>query len=139
MKRYFIVLFSVLIILFANNSMGSNGVILPELQITGKYLKDYVPFPGNNINVTKYPAQLVIDSDNGKIVGIKALYDKSVSFSEVEFSINNIYGDWQFSKNEEPQISLWRVTAKKIAISLSIDDNGLAMLIVLPFKDLQKK
>ena len=136
MKKYFITLICFLNFLTTSNAIEFNRVILPDFQIVGRDLKDYIPFSDKNFNVNfmKYPTQLVIDIHNGNIAGMRIYYDKSVSFEEVEDSINKIYGDWQLSKNEKPPLSLWRVVPQEMAIQLSVDDNGLVQIIVLPFR-----
>jgi len=124
--------------LTVSNAIETTEVILPDTQIIGMDLKNYVPFHDDkSATQKKYPMQLVIDADNGKIVGVKALYDKSVSFIEAESSINKFYGDWHISRSEKPLTSLWRVTPKEIAIQLSLYSNGYVEVIILPFKKLK--
>jgi len=118
-----------------SNAIETTEVILPDTQILGMDLKNYVPFHDDKSAANKkYPIQLVVDADNGRIVGVKAVYDKSVSFIEAESSINKFYRDWHISRNEKPLMSLWRVTPEEIAIQLSLDSNGYVEVIFLPFK-----
>ena len=124
--------------LTVSNAIENTEIILPDTQIIGMDLKNYVPFHDDkSVTNKKYPMQLVIDTDNGIIVGVKAVYDKSVSFIEAESSINKFYGDWHISRNEKPLTSLWRVPPKELAIQLSLDDNGYVQVIIMPFKKLK--
>jgi len=135
MKFYLITVVVLFNILVTSSSMGRAGVGLPDFQIVGKSLDDYILFSNNTQSVVKYPKQLIIDTNKGSIVGLVLFYDKSVSFSDVELSINEIYGNWKLTKSYDPQISLWRVTPKKISIQLSINESGLVEVIILPFRN----
>lgn len=125
MRIYFILIFFILNILSVSNAQESSGVVLPDIQIMGKNLKDCLNFlDDKSASIRKSPKQILIDTDNNKIVGIKAVYDTAVSFSEVENSLNKVYRDWQLAGHENSTMRLWRVSSIKVAIQLSLDDSG---------------
>src|SRR6266404_8424438 len=57
-----------------------------------------------------YPGQVMTDLVNGQIVGLTAVYDKSVSASELRAAINALYGKWTFHSES---ISIWRVESEQ--------------------------
>ena len=62
-----------------------------------------------------YPAQILTDLVKGEVVGLTAVYDKSVSASELRAAINTLYGRWTFHSDS---ISMWRVESEQFVISI---------------------
>ena len=72
-----------------------------------------------------YPAQVFTDLVNGEVVGLTAVYDKSVSKNELRAAINTLYEKW------ERLDGLWRVKPERIVIQLSERSDGTKQLIYL--------
>src|SRR5256885_5209678 len=68
-----------------------------------------------------YPAQILTDLINGQVVGLTAVYDKSVSASELRAAINALYGKWAFHSDS---ISTWRVESEQFAVSIFDGSDG---------------
>ena len=75
-----------------------------------------------------YPAQVMTDFVNGEVVGLTAVYDKSVSEKELRAAINALY------EKSAIQDGLWRVESERIVILLSERGNGAKQLIYLKLK-----
>jgi hypothetical protein len=72
-----------------------------------------------------YPAQVSTDFVNGEVVGLTAVYDKSVSKNELHAAINTLYEKW------ERLDGLWRVEPERIVIQLAERSDGTKQLIYL--------
>lgn len=72
-----------------------------------------------------YPAQMMTDFVNGEVVGLTAVYDKSVSEKELRAAINALY------EKSAVQDGLWRIESERIVILLSERGNGAKQLIYL--------
>jgi len=68
-----------------------------------------------------YPAQILTDLVNGHVVGLTAVYDKSVSASELRAAIEALYGKWTF---HGVGISSWRVESQQFVVSIFDGDDG---------------
>jgi hypothetical protein len=77
-----------------------------------------------------YPAQVLTDLVNGEVVGLTAVYDKSVSAAELRSAINTHYGKWSFLGSPT---NLWRVEPEQLAIQLYERNDGTKQLIYLKF------
>jgi hypothetical protein len=75
-----------------------------------------------------YPAQVLTDFVNGEVVGLTAVYDRSVSKEELRAAINAIYG-----KSPQVVTDIWRVEPEQLAISISQADSGSNEVIYLKF------
>jgi len=73
-----------------------------------------------------YPAQVLTDFVNGEVVGLIAVYDRSVSTEEIRAEINAVYGN-------SPQVvhDIWRVEAEQLVISLAKTQSGANEVIYL--------
>ena|ERR1700704_6151854 len=83
-----------------------------------------------------YPAQLLTDLVNGEIVGLTAVYDKSVSTTEIRAAFNTFYGKWQLALNgdtSDTRLWLWRVEPEQLVIQLSDRDDGVKLVTYLKF------
>jgi hypothetical protein len=78
-----------------------------------------------------YPAQILTDLVNGEIVGLTAVYDKSVSADELRAAINNLYGKWSLPHSDS--MSLWRIEPEQFAISTFDGADGAKEVTYLKF------
>jgi len=72
-----------------------------------------------------YPAQVLTDLVNGEVVGLTAVYDKSIPEAEIHKAINVLYAKW------ERLDRLWRVEPERIVIQLSERSDGTKQVIYL--------
>lgn len=72
-----------------------------------------------------YPAQVLTDFVKGEVVGLTAIYDKSVSQEEIRKAVDLLYAKW------ERLDGLWRVEPERIVIQLSERKDGTKQLIYL--------
>jgi hypothetical protein len=77
-----------------------------------------------------YPAQIMTDLVNGQVVGLTAVYEKSVSASEVRAAIEALYGKWTF---HGVAISGWRVESQQFAVLISDGADGAKQVTYLKF------
>jgi hypothetical protein len=75
-----------------------------------------------------YPAQVLTDLVNGEVVGLTAVYDKSISTGEVRTAINTLYGKWSFLGSPT---NLWRIDSEQFVIQLFERDDGTKQVIYL--------
>jgi hypothetical protein len=73
-----------------------------------------------------YPAQVLTDFVNGEVVGLTAVYDKSVSKEEIRATIDALY-----AKSHQANMDIWRVEAEQLVISLFDGDNGAKEVVYL--------
>ena len=78
-----------------------------------------------------YPAQVLTDIVDGEIVGLTAIYDKSVSTKEVLSTINRLYGKWQRIDNDVSAV--WRVEPEQLAIQAFKGKGGTTEVMYLKF------
>jgi hypothetical protein len=79
-----------------------------------------------------YPAQVLTDFVNGEVVGLTAVYDKSVSAEELRAAIHNLYGERPPTLQSEA-MSTWRIEAEQLVISMTDGIDGAKELIYLKF------
>jgi hypothetical protein len=77
-----------------------------------------------------YPAQIMTDLGNGEVVGLTAVYGKSVSESELRAAIEALYGKWTF---HSVAISTWRVESQQFSVSISDGVDGAKQVTYLKF------
>ena len=83
-----------------------------------------------------YPAQVLTDVVNGEIVGLTAVYDKSVSTMEIRDAFNTLYGKWQLTypdDNSKTRLWLWGVKPEQLSIQLSERNDGTKQVVYLKF------
>ena len=80
-----------------------------------------------------YPAQVLTDFVNGEVVGLTAIYDRSVSEKELRAAINALYEKSAVrGANGMVLDGLWRVESERIVIQLSPEySDGRKQLIYL--------
>lgn len=72
-----------------------------------------------------YPAQVLTDVVNGEVVGLTAIYDKSVSMKELESAIDTLY------PKAERMPGMWRSKPEQIVIQLYERKDRTKQLIYL--------
>jgi hypothetical protein len=77
-----------------------------------------------------YPAQVLTDFVNGEVVGLTAVYDKSVSTQELRAAIETLYAKWKFPLDSSSPF-LWRITPEQLVAELSERDDGTKMVVYL--------
>ena len=79
-----------------------------------------------------YPAQVLTDFVNGEVVGLTAVYDKSVSAEELRAAIAKLYGE-RFLTVHSDTMSVWRIEAEQLAISMFDGIDGAKEVTYLKF------
>jgi len=79
-----------------------------------------------------YPAQVLTDLVNGEVVGLTAVYDKSVSIEEIRAAVNRLYGKRPPSFHSD-SMSTWRIEEEQFAISIFDGADGAKELTYLKF------
>jgi hypothetical protein len=77
---------------------------------------------------TVYPAQVLTDFVDGEVVGLTAIYDKSVSMQELRAAIDLPYARWRAAALDGEGISMWKVDAEQMVIQLSDWDDGKRLI-----------
>ena len=79
-----------------------------------------------------YPAQVLTDFVKGEVVGLTAVYDKSVSTEEIRAAINRFYGNLPPVIHSD-SMSTWRIEKEQFAISIFDGTEGAKELTYLKF------
>ena len=79
-----------------------------------------------------YPAQVLTDLVKGEVVGLTAVYDKSVSTEHIRAAVNRIYGKRPPSFHSD-SMSTWRIEEEQFAISIFDGTDGAKELTYLKF------
>ncbi len=74
-----------------------------------------------------YPAQVLTDFVNGEVVGLTAIYDKSVSREELRTAIDALYAKSAL----QGLTDMWRVEPEQLVISIIDGCNGAKEVIYL--------
>lgn len=110
--------------LCANAQNGGNParVILPNPQLIHCHAAACSQLWKENpaAKVTVYPSQVLTDVVNGEVVGLTAVYDKSVPISKIREAVDAQYGRWKHADLcTTDKICIWRVEAEQYLINLS--------------------
>jgi len=105
------------------------GVVLPSPQLIHCRSVECSQLWNKNGGPALYPAQVLTDVVNGEVVGLTAVYDKSVSMEELRSAIDELYPNAAI----HGLTGLWRVEAEQIAIQLSSRKDGTKQLVYLKF------
>jgi hypothetical protein len=71
-----------------------------------------------------FPKQVIVDTDQGCIYGMTALYDKSLPSDLIKSAIEERYKQWSLEEIKSPALHLWRVEPQKFSIQLSVADKA---------------
>jgi hypothetical protein len=128
-----IAIWCLLVAFCADAQVGANprGVVLPSPQLihcrsaecTQLWKKD-------SGDTASYPAQVLTDVVNGEVVGVTAVYDKSVSLEELRSAIETLYPNPEHAIHG-PSGSSWRVEAEQLVIQLCGWNDGTKWVIYL--------
>ena len=77
-----------------------------------------------------FPAQVRTDFVNGQVVGLTAVYDKSVSASDLRTTIEALYGKWTF---HGLAVSNWRIESQQFVVSMFDGAEGATEVTNLKF------
>jgi hypothetical protein len=69
-----------------------------------------------------FPKQVILDTEQGCIYGMTAMYEKTVSFDELKGAIDEQYGKWALPGFDKSHTRLWRIEPEKYAIHLAVLD-----------------
>jgi hypothetical protein len=83
----------------------------------------------SSVGGTVYPAQVLTDFVNGEVVGLTAVYDKSVTREELRATIDALYPKPTF----QVATDIWRVEPEQLAISIFDGSNGSKVVTYLKF------
>ena len=128
-------LLSVSLYASAQASSGTHTIVLPNPQLIhchaaacSQLWKDDSVAKG-----TVYPAQVLTDVVNGELVGLTAVYDKSVSLTDIRDAIDAKYGRWKRADLcSTDKICIWRVDSEQLVINLSSPKDH-TLLVYLKF------
>lgn len=113
----------------AQVSKTTGGVVLPSPQLIHCRSVECSQLWNKNGEPAAYPAQVLTDVVNGEIVGLTAVYDKSVSIENLRSAIDTLYP--KAAIHGLP--GMWRVEAEHLTISLSDWNDGTKRVIYLKF------
>jgi hypothetical protein len=78
-----------------------------------------------------YPSKVLVDINDGGIIGLIALYNPSTSIDVIKAAIDERYGKWAAPDFKTGPLNLWRIEPEKFVIQLVKYDNGTIQLIYL--------
>ena len=67
-----------------------------------------------------YPSQVLTDLVDGSVVGLTAIYEKSVSLDQLRSAFDALHPNSSFADTK----TLWRVESEKIAIQIASQEDG---------------
>jgi len=105
-------------------AQNADRVVLPNTNLLRCNSSDCSQlWSGDTDQKAIFPKQLIVDTKQGCIYGMTALYDKSVPFDLVKSALDNRYRQWSMKELDKPALHLyvWRVP-QKLAIQLTVDD-----------------
>lgn len=119
-----------LVALCANAQVGGSlrAVVLPSPQLIHCRSVECSELWERNGGPADYPAQVLTDIVNGEVVGLTALYGKSVSIEELRSAIHTLYPNAEVIDGP-PWV--WRVKPEQLVIQLSERKDGTKQLIYL--------
>src|ERR1700747_1979382 len=103
------------------------GVVLPSPKLIHCHSVECSHLWEKNGWPAGYPAQVLTDVVNGEVVGVTAVYGKSVSVEELRAAIDTLYPKAEIQGLPE----LWRVEAEQLVIQLFDRKDGTKQLIYL--------
>lgn len=105
------------------------GVVLPSSQLIHCRSVECSQLWNKNGGPAAYPAQVLTDVVNGEVVGLTAVYDKSISIEELRSSVDELYPHAAVHGLQ----GLWRVEAEQLVIQVSARKDGTKQLVYLKF------
>lgn len=108
-------------------------IILPDSKLIGckvSTCSQVMPDPIADSHAV-YPWKVLVDINEGGIIGLIALYDTSTSIDVIKAAIDDRYGKWAIPEFKTGPVNLWRIEPEKFVIQLAKYDNGTIQLIYL--------
>jgi hypothetical protein len=122
-----------LVVLCADAQVASSprGVVLPSPRLIHcRSAECSQLWKKDSGDTASYPAQVLTDVVNGEVVGVTAVYDKSVSIEELRSAIETLYPNPEHAIHG-PRGSSWRLEAEQLVIQLYGRKDGTILLIYL--------
>lgn len=118
---------------WAQAEKATRRIVLPNPQLIHCHTADcsqlWKQDPGARRGV--YPAQIMTDLVNGEIVGLTAVYDKSVSADDLRAAIDKLYEKGSLLHSDS--MTVWRIESEQLAISMADGIDGAKEVIYLKF------
>src|SRR5208283_689374 len=115
--------------LTAEHNPGEH-IILPDPKLIGckvSTCSQLLPDPIAD-SLVVYPWKVLVDINEGGIIGLIALYDPSTSIDVIKACIDDRYGKWAAQDFKTGPVKIWRVEPERFVISLSRDDNRISVI-----------
>jgi hypothetical protein len=112
---------------------AAEAVILPDPKLIGckvSTCSQVMPDPIAD-SYPIYPWKVLVDINEGGIIGLMALYDPSTSIDVIKASIDERYGKWAAPDFKTGPIMFWRIEPERLVISLSRDGNGISVIYLV--------
>ena|SRR5256885_7243283 len=144
MKRFIALIFTIGLIfsLLAFQDATGPHIVLPNSKLVGCKASgcSQVWQDIETSTTVIYPNKISIDIENGAVLGITALYDKSISVADLKASIDGHFGKSTYViDNETAPVKVWRVEPQRISIQLATEDDGTKSVIYLSARAWDKK
>ncbi len=75
-----------------------------------------------------YPWQVLVDINEGGIIGLIAFYDPSTPIDVIKAAIDDHYGKWIVPDFKTGPMNIWRIEPEHFVISLFRDDNRISVV-----------
>lgn len=79
-----------------------------------------------------HPWQVMVDFNQGKVIGLVAYYDKPVTFDDLRSAIDEHYAKWTASFSNDKH-GVWRVEPEHFVISVTTVASGMVQVVYLMF------
>ncbi len=112
---------------------GTRKIVLPNPHLIHCDSADCSQMWGQDLghDGAVYPAPVLTDLVNGEVVGLTAVYDKSVSTQELWAAIDRLYPKREVVHGNGAFV--WRVEPDQLAVSLADENDGTKQVIYLKF------
>jgi hypothetical protein len=105
-------------------------IILPDPKLIGckaSACSQVMPDPIADSHAV-YPWKVLVDINEGSIIGLIALYDQSTSIDVIKASIDDRYDKWTVPDFKTGPMMIWRVEPERFVISLTRYGNGSSVI-----------
>jgi hypothetical protein len=129
-----ILLVTALLVSFSVAQEAPRHIVLPSTELMGcqtPACSQVLPEQTGDAQAI-YPWQVMVDFNQGKVIGLTAYYDKPVTFEDLRAAIDARYAKWAASFSND-KLRAWRVEPEHFVISLSVVSSGMVRVIYLIF------
>jgi hypothetical protein len=108
----------------------SQHIILPDPKLIGckvSTCSQVMPDPSADSHAV-YPWKVLVDINEGGIIGLIALYDQSTSIDVIKASIDDRYDKWTLPDFKTGPMMIWRFEPGRFVISLSRYGNAISVI-----------